>query len=859
MNEEFDVPFKKLTGHAPFPWQRDLYARFFREGKFPESCNIPTGLGKTSVIAIWLIALANKKPVPRRLVYVVNRRTVVDQTTTEVESYKATPPKGIESLAVSTLRGQFADNREWSADPSRPAVICGTVDMIGSRLLFSGYGLGFKTKPLHAGFLGQDVLLVHDEAHLEPAFQQLLLAIQKEQARCHEFGKFHVMELTATSRGSGEVFGLTETDKADATVLSRINAKKAIHLEPLVDPKKLAEQLTHKALEYKDKKRAILVFTTTVEDVVKIREKLPKDRVLVLTGTMRGKERDELVNHPIFKRFLPGGQSDDETAYLVCTAAGEVGVNISADDLVCDLSTFENMAQRLGRVNRFGGRSDTQVHIIHPTMFDDKDIREQRRQKTLDLLQELKGDGSPEALGKLDPVKRQEAFAPEPTILPVSDILFDAWALTSIEDDLPGRPEVGPYLHGLADDLPQTTIAWREELDLLQDDSKPEAAFKAIFGKHGIRPHESLTVPSHKVKEFLKEVLKAKPALGETRVVLLLSRGVKCMTVDELIGGDRILFAERTLVFPSTFGGLDERGMLAVPKKGDTPAESLDIADVAGYEPDRTLPTRQRVVIERVADGWQVKRLLGATELPDEWNLDAASSTQLIRSLQRQSGLKVRLVCTLAVDEDGDAKESLVCLSPVPKAAAPKEQTLEEHVAAVEKDAARLASLLFAEQPGLAAALRFAAKWHDEGKKAPRWQRYIGGKKNEPPIGKAAEWRDPKILSGYRHEFGSLLRIPNEDAAQLGDMLDLALHLIATHHGSGRPHFAEPWDDEHPPDKCARIHEEVIRRFSRLQRQYGRWGLAYLESLLRAADIAASRAIGIDPEVDTDDTEGGAE
>lgn len=32
----------------------------------------------------------------------------------------------------------------------------------------------------------------------------------------------------------------------------------------------------------------------------------------------------------------------------------------------------------------------------------------------------------------------------------------------------------------------------------------------------------------------------------------------------------------------------------------------------------------------------------------------------------------------------------------------------------------------------------------------------------------------------------------------------------------------------------------VPRRFSRLQSRYDRWGLAYLESLLRAADYAAS-------------------
>jgi CRISPR-associated endonuclease/helicase Cas3 len=45
----------------------------------------------------------------------------------------------------------------------------------------AGYGRGFKTRPLHAGFLGQDSILVHDEAHLEPAFQELLTTIECEQ------------------------------------------------------------------------------------------------------------------------------------------------------------------------------------------------------------------------------------------------------------------------------------------------------------------------------------------------------------------------------------------------------------------------------------------------------------------------------------------------------------------------------------------------------------------------------------------------------------------------------------------------------------------------------------------------------
>ena len=86
---EFDHGFRCLTEHAPFPWQRALYEELIA-GRFPTQCSLPTGVGKTSVIAVWLLALANKPAmIPRRLVYVVNRRTVVDQTTHEVKKYLA--------------------------------------------------------------------------------------------------------------------------------------------------------------------------------------------------------------------------------------------------------------------------------------------------------------------------------------------------------------------------------------------------------------------------------------------------------------------------------------------------------------------------------------------------------------------------------------------------------------------------------------------------------------------------------------------------------------------------------------------------------------------------------------------------
>ncbi|MGH6678867.1 MAG: DEAD/DEAH box helicase family protein, partial [Bradyrhizobium sp.] len=154
--EDFEAQFTALTGFRPFSWQRRLFRRL-ADGDVPSALDLPTGLGKTSVMAIWLIAFAQGARLPRRLVYVVDRRAVVDQATAEAEKLRAGVDRspelkasfglGRRSLPISTLRGQFVDNRDWLADPAGPAIIIGTVDMIGSRLLFSGYGVSPKMRP----------------------------------------------------------------------------------------------------------------------------------------------------------------------------------------------------------------------------------------------------------------------------------------------------------------------------------------------------------------------------------------------------------------------------------------------------------------------------------------------------------------------------------------------------------------------------------------------------------------------------------------------------------------------------------------------------------------------------------------
>ncbi|WP_440591851.1 type I-G CRISPR-associated helicase/endonuclease Cas3g, partial [Schlesneria sp.] len=694
---QFDIDFQNLTGQTPFPWQRALYIRFL-QGAFPETCELPTGLGKTSMIAIWLIALAYKPDaIPRRLVYVVNRRTVVDQTTTEVlrirdriagtdweKRLKALTSletgQGESPLAVSTLRGALADNREWMADPARPAVIIGTVDMIGSRLLFNGYGVGFRSRPLHAGLLGQDTLLIHDEAHLEPAFQACLEAITQDQHRCNDLRKLRVIALSATTRGREgsssphPPFQLTPDETAPASLLpakatepihvvwQRLTARKILHLHEIPDEKKLAERVVERALLFKETQRAILIFVRRVEDVGKIVTQLnnAKQHVRPLTGTQRGYERDQLAESEIFKRFLPdpSGSTISGTVYLACTSAGEVGINITADHMICDATTFDSMAQRFGRVNRFGGNPDSEIHVLHPTVIPPSEHLAAERERTLELLANLNEDASPLAISNLDPEARRRAFAPPPEILPVTDVLLDSWALSSFVHDLPGRPPVEPYLHGKEDnDEAQTQFAWRSEVTLLTGKVSQDE-LDDLFELVPLKPHELLRLATFGKGRAYDQLQKLANRVPQTPVWIIEPDGslITTLTASEIVakrGANYVVpLQSRIVILPPEAGSLTDDGTL----DGTIPCDVKRDYDVYGMESENP---RGRFTVTEDDDGrWWLNLTSGNRNFPIDGPIELDSTQNLDREINRAFGdlklpaVRTKLCLDLATDDD---------------------------------------------------------------------------------------------------------------------------------------------------------------------------------------------------------------
>lgn len=861
----FNDEFSKLTEFEPLKWQIRLYEEYFFKEVLPDAIDIPTGLGKTSVMAIWYLALKAKARLPRRLIYVVDRRAVVDQASTVAEKLKER--SGDETLRVSTLRGQHVDEGRWLEDPTAPAIIVGTVDMIGSRLLFSGYGVSRKMRPYHAGLLGADTLVVLDESHLVPPFEKLLDAIEaknelRPRTQPHRaiVPPFKLLSLSATGHERGaKIFCLDEKKKDldDEVVKDRLGAKKRLRIE-LTNGVALAEALAERAWDVcgkgKDAVR-ILVYSDSrgvAEEAKRALEKKAKGdkkngtppsdihEPELFVGARRVKERSDAEQKLRSLGFLAGSDIKlDKPAFLIATSAGEVGVDLDADHMVCDLVPWERMVQRLGRVNRLG-KGDARIVLVHggepqakkPDAPTHKEIRAMISWRALSVLADLPNengatDVSPGALRKLKERavtdKRlheniQAATTPPPLYPALTRPLVDAWSMTSLEKHT-GRPEVGPWLRGWVEDEPQTAVVWRKFLPVRKEGgTTTKKEVEEFFETAPPHLSEKLETESWRVGEWLVERAavwrKREPDAQDIVAFVLDHDGAlrHSYNVDELAAirkdkeREKLLIGDltgATLIVDVRLGGLSD-GLL----KDDGDATDIRTADDGGDWP--------------VNVGFQI-RIAKADEPTGE-------------------GVVYEFVTRRSAE--GEALERLVIVTDKTeesRAESRHAQFLDEHQSWAERRARWIA-----QEVGLtgdyAEALAIAARLHDEGKRARRWQLAF----NAPKDGIYAKTRGPLVsarLGGYRHEFGSLPYAEHDEGFKKlpSELRDLVLHLIAAHHGRARPIIETEGCEDAPPSLLEARARDVVLRFARLQKQWSPWGLAWWEALLRAADQQASK------------------
>ncbi|MGJ3241645.1 MAG: type I-G CRISPR-associated helicase/endonuclease Cas3g [Opitutales bacterium] len=468
--------FQTATGgkHAPYAWQGRLAngetyvagnpATHTGTGCQSRLIDIPTGLGKTAgVVLAWLWNRLGNGPVPppqtshstpqpldhsttwpRRLIYCLPMRTLVEQTAGEVENWlinlwnardqfdenattelawlcgfdpekpdtftnlpspllpnpatpplhdSTTPPLHDLRSPIILMGGEELSEkkRDWDLYPEKPCILIGTQDMLLSRALNRGYGMSRYRWPMHFGLLNNDALWVMDETQLmgvgiETSAQLQGFRQNSGTARSSatwwmsatlDTGQLATADFGKDATDSLQTLALTEEEKKQPAVHQRTNAPKTLQRAPIAPTSDKAADLKN----YTDE-LARFAAHTHQKDKLTLLIVNRVERAQALAQALRSHCPDTPVGlvHSRFRR--PDRSSQEAVLHhpgdriVVATQAVEAGVDVSAKTLITEVAPLSSLVQRFGRCNRYGEQEGGgSIHWIDLQPADEKDAR----------------------------------------------------------------------------------------------------------------------------------------------------------------------------------------------------------------------------------------------------------------------------------------------------------------------------------------------------------------------------------------------------------------------------------------------------------------------------------------------------
>jgi CRISPR-associated endonuclease/helicase Cas3 len=397
----FQIAFGK--GEAPQLEPFDYQKRLAIEENFPSVLNVPTGAGKTNaVLGAWLWRrLTNSASVGRRLIYCLPMRVLVEQTAAvakrAIRRLEQNNQIKKNRFVVHVLQGGEVEN-DWDAYPEREAILIGTQDMLLSRALNRGYALSRFRWSAHFALLNNDCFWVFDEIQLMSDGLATTTQLAAFREKFGAFGSYKSLWMSATLDKSWlatvdfrektanlETLQLSEKDRENEILQRRLNAVKKISaansdcrlpagLADFVRKKHergtqtlIIVNRVQRAREVYRELRKIYGFEEAKKGGQKSaenalsenQEATEKPEIVLLHSRFRPKEREEIshkVSQPIDK--------NSAGRIIIATQVVEAGVDISSKLLITDLAPFASLVQRFGRCNRFGEHTEAQIFWI---------------------------------------------------------------------------------------------------------------------------------------------------------------------------------------------------------------------------------------------------------------------------------------------------------------------------------------------------------------------------------------------------------------------------------------------------------------------------------------------------------------
>lgn len=481
--ETYEDFFKLAFGASRSPFAYQL--RIATDAEMPALINAPTGAGKTAaILGAWLWRrLKNPHSVGRRLVYCLPMRTLVEQTRDVAKNAIAQLEQAgvieTERFKVRVLMGGDVDN-DWESEPEGEYIIIGTQDMLLSRALNRGYAMSRYKWPVHFGLLNNDNLWIFDEVQLMAnglATSTQLAAFRK---RFGSVNQSHSLWMSATLKSDWlksidfraavdalDALTLSDADRASEVLSTRLKANKTLQRTEHRLPNDIAQFV-------KEKHQAgtqTLVVVNTVKRAREIYREINKTygagehpQIELIHSRFRPAERERW--HKLFNEEV---EASGAGRIIVATQVVEAGVDMSSRLLVTDLAPFSSLVQRFGRCNRNGKYERAEIFWVdRPTVkeqlatkaeLEDKDRIEIARPyewSELEAAQRLLETLSSAALEDLEKVDDEETYQPS-HVLRRRDLidLFDT------TPDLSGYDlDISRFVRGGEDR--DVSVAWRE-------------------------------------------------------------------------------------------------------------------------------------------------------------------------------------------------------------------------------------------------------------------------------------------------------------------------------------------------------------------------------------------------------------
>ena len=380
--------FQTGFGRIPFDFQRRL-----AEQDLPSLINAPTGAGKTAaILGAWLWRRM-KKPssVGRRLIYCLPMRTLVEQTYSVAECALKNLNLQDRVKLHKLLGGDVS--LDWDMYPERECILIGTRDMLLSRALNRGYAMSRFRWPVHFGLLNNDCLWVFDEIQLMGDGLATTSQLAAFRDRFKNFGDSHSIWMSATldkdwlrsidfapQVDSLKSLVLSPADRVSEILAKRLNATK--HLTKANTSCRLPAGVARFVREKHQAGTQTLIVVNTVnrarevyDELNKVYGKVPgigKSKSAAAEQVPTANLQVELIH----SRFRPNERKRWAALFdekiepsgpgriIVATQVIEAGVDISSRLLITDIAPFPSLVQRFGRCNRTGDDGEAEIYWV---------------------------------------------------------------------------------------------------------------------------------------------------------------------------------------------------------------------------------------------------------------------------------------------------------------------------------------------------------------------------------------------------------------------------------------------------------------------------------------------------------------